>query len=73
MDQTNAPPGLAILRLRNKTAPLMAKSLTIRILNLCLAKYHFVTRSNSLGSQLRASIYHAHSTARRFWEWKTRF
>ena len=34
--------------LQNKTAPLVAKSLTIKILNLCLSKYHFVTRSSSL-------------------------
>ena len=34
--------------LQTKTAPLVAKSLTIKILNLCLSKYHFVTRSSTL-------------------------
>ena len=37
--------GLLYKSLANRVAPLPAKSLTIKILNLFLSKYHFLTRS----------------------------
>src|SRR5579872_73777 len=45
LDQWQAP---LCKSLENAVAPLVAKALTIKIQNLFLSKYHFLTRSTSL-------------------------